>query len=137
MAVTTSYELTATSLITSSLGDFSLTFDDADMDGLLSIDEVTSFSGILCFGPPCIFGSLFFDTLSIVPVIPSVADGSGSFWRFDPHGGLGVTPGGFSYVVSEILNGAVIPLPAPLLLLVTALAGLFGVSRLQRKAVAA
>ncbi len=54
------------------------------------------------------------------------------FGMFGISGGFASLPtGNWSYVITQI------PLPAPLLLLVTALAGLFGVSRLQRKAVAA
>ncbi len=136
-AVTMKFEIAAKSLIPEELGNFLITYDDKDMDMLFSLNELRSFSGVLLFvedGP-----NIILDILDVVPVIMDFADGVGTDWEFSftamfPN--VTISPASnWTYTVTKIITP--IPLPAPLLLLVTALAGLFGVSRFKRQAVVA
>ena len=162
---TSSYDLVATTNFPDVVGGFSLIFDDFDDNMLFSFNELTSFSGVVCFvcvngfngsiltdsyigdEPGDVLVGIFFDEILAVPNITGFTLGSGAFWSFTigslfPNGSL-FTLDSFNgdLFLFESFNWeydiTLIPLPAPLLLLVTALAGLFGVSRLQRKAVAA
>jgi len=107
---TTAYAvtLTATSTVPEVIGSFTVTFNDADADGLLSLDEVTGFSGVSC----TLCAAAFYSTLSEVPDILGIADGGGASWRFDtPTETIGIDPSVWTYAIGQT------PLPATLPLL--------------------
>ncbi len=94
------------------LSDFSITFEDTNSNGLFSLDELTSFSGITITPNPPV--GQFFDSISTLPDF-LFFEGSGAFWFFgdDPQG-YGAD---FFWTYTKTEIGAV-PLPAgaPLLL---------------------
>lgn len=107
-----------------------LEFSDLDDDATVSLNEVTFFSGI-AFTQSGVTN--LFDTLTGVPSLAGIADGSGSAWSFSRTSGtldLGITIYTPTYMVSEIADTHGVATPATLALL---LAGLCGV-RLTRSA---
>ncbi len=135
-AVTTSYDFIAYSTNPVAFGDFSLTFDDSDYDLMFSLDELTSFSGLSCSVCP----TGFYDTISVVPLLATIADGSGTQWMFQIGAETVLFGGGVNwtyYVGDEFIepeNGFIIPLPAALPMFLLALAGLGFVARQRRQA---
>lgn len=126
------YELN-TSSFTLGVAEFAgwrLEFSDLDDDATVSLNEVTFFSGI-AFTQSGVTN--LFDTLTGVPSLAGIADGSGNAWSFSRTSGtldLGITIYTPAYTLSEIADTHGVATPATLALL---LAGLCGV-RLTRSA---
>ena len=99
--------LTATSIAPEVIGSFTVTFNDADADGLLSLGEVTGFSGVSC----TICTVAFYSTLSDVPDILGIADGGGASWGFQaPTDTIGIDPSVWTYVIGQTPLPATLPL---------------------------
>jgi hypothetical protein len=139
--------LTATSL-TANVPSFVLTYDDLNNDSLLQFGEVTSFSGIYVSDPW--WGSFDYRYLTSVPDIPGIADHAGgssgqscqpidcwSAWSVsimdDGTVDASFPQNWFSYVVS---TPGVVPLPAGLPLMLSAMAGLEILRRRRRTTMA-
>ena len=130
-AATLSFQ--ATSLFPDQSSDFSIVFDDTDGDGLLSADEVVSFSGFTNLQ----LGISYSELLRVSPV-PAETDEpqtftSGGFpintWLFgEGTDRTTAQPSSFTYSVSAI---AAVPLPASAALMIFALGG-FVVARTRR-----
>lgn len=99
--------LTATSVAPEVISSFTVTFNDADNDGLLSLGEVTGFSGVSC----TICTVAFYSTLSDVPDILGIADGGGASWGFQaPTDTIGIDPSVWTYVIGQTPLPATLPL---------------------------
>ena len=99
--------LTATSVAPEVISSFTVTFNDADADGLLSLGEVTGFSGVSC----TICTVAFYSTLSDVPDILGIADGGGASWGFQaPTDTIGIDPSVWTYVIGQTPLPATLPL---------------------------
>ncbi|MEM6310167.1 MAG: VPLPA-CTERM sorting domain-containing protein [Pseudomonadota bacterium] len=132
-AAASTLTFTATSQFPNQSSDFSIVFDDADKDGLLSFDEVVSFSGFTSLQS----GNSYSELLRVSPV-PALTDEpqtftSGGFainsWLFgEGSDRTTAQPSSFTYAI------ATVPVPASALLL---LAGLAGLAVAQRKRAAA
>lgn len=116
-------ELVATSR-NATFGSFTVNFDDIVGDGLLRLNEVTSFSGVntLCT-PNC---SIFESKLLLVPDLVGVSSGTGVDWGFgnDTAGDSLQAAGaasGWTYAASP----GPVPEPGTLLLLGIGMTGLF------------
>ena len=102
---------------------FSVTFNDIDGDTFLSLNEVTSFSGVTVFGT-------FYAILSGVPAIAGLTDGVNIFdrWLFDTSPvtsqiAVNKTPG----QIWNYSTGTVSPVPIPAIFpIFAAVMGLFG-----------
>src|SRR5258707_10970112 len=68
--------LTATTQSPIAVSSFTITYDDVDGDNLLSLPEVSQFSGVI------FFLNQSYSTILTVPAIAGVADGTGSTWLF-------------------------------------------------------
>ncbi len=124
-----SLRITATSLDTNVLGDFVLEFDDLDNDGFISVNEITSFSGVNC----AICGNVQLTQVTTVPLVAGLADGSGNVWAFTDGvtaEDMGQTD--WSYVVASIND---IPIPGAIPLFLAGIVGLgAAIGRRRRKA---
>ena len=144
------YDLTATSLFPSSLSGFTIQYDDANSDTLLSHSEIVSFSGVTCFAPTCASTNKFYSIVGRVPSIAGFAVQSGSdgpfsagFWTFLIDSSNNVLLNGAAGVIWNYTRTAVtapaVPLPAALPLFATGLGmmGLLGWRRKRKAKVAA
>ncbi|MDQ2088915.1 VPLPA-CTERM sorting domain-containing protein [Marimonas arenosa] len=107
--------------------DFSIVFDDNDGNGLLSIGEILSFSGVT-FN----FASVSFDTVTAVADVSGYTVGafSGSWWGWSQSSGTTTgssNPNQWSYTISAV------PIPATFPLLAVGI-GALGWMRRRRKA---
>jgi len=132
----TTFTLDATAGGNSMTGNFWLTFVDEDNDQLFSLNELSSFSGVVgvyLLGFSDIL-SVRFDTLTVVPQFDGFTDGGGPDWSWtnpvvEPeYRNFSSAAGAFSYRLTEIPS---VPLPASGVMLLGALAGL-GWARLRR-----
>ena len=125
-AVTT-HTLTATSNV-ARFGDFTIDFEDKDGDGLFSLDELVSFSGVLYSN------FRLFDTLTAVADAAGATDGgNGQRWGMFASGfDLTPTEDSFNYSIQAVQPQAV-PLPAALPLLLGGLAWIGFAARGRRK----
>lgn len=127
------YQLDATSTDLSRRGNFFITYNDMNDDGLFSHSELVAFSGIeIPFGADsAIFDS---DDLIYVPDIAGLAIGTigEDFWQFF-NGAItvSISEGGWNYSVSAVPS---VPVPAALPLFGTGLAvlGLLGWRRKRK-----
>ena len=120
------YTLDATSVNPLIHSGFSLTYDDINMDMLVSLDELQTFSGVV------LFGVFIFDEISAVPFITDIAAGFTLFWQFriSASGTLqSMHQDNWTYVVTP--DAQQVPAPATITLFFLGLVGL-GITRLVR-----
>jgi PEP-CTERM motif len=86
----------------SHMSNWSADFNDTG-DGLFSLSELASFSGVTCL----LCNPTFFDTMTRAANVPGISIG-GVDWQFSgPEGALFAPPGNWSYAISSI------PVPEP------------------------
>lgn len=119
-------KLIATNNSATQLSDFSLTFTDADGDLLVSLDEITSFSGVSGAG----FDGAFLDRVSGISDGGFVVNQDVPVWGFERTSDRGQGFAGVSVWTYQISPLAPVPLPGALGLFGL---GIFGVSNLRRR----
>lgn len=114
--------LDADSVSLANASDYTVTFDDLDLDSKLDIGEILTFSGVSILGA---FGFIDMNTITQVPLIVGISDLGGSCilggtnWCFTgPSGTVARGPGNWTYTISGTSS---VPEPGTLALLVGAL----------------